>query len=227
MYKRQIPARGGSKRIPNKNLASLCGRPLIYYTLQAAKESKIFDKIIVSTDSQDIAHFSNSCGVLVNELRPLHLSCDNSTAANVIQHHIENIPTGNICYLQPTSPLRSIEDILASYRKFKKGNYNSVIGVTSCEIPNEWTYQKEDNFDSFLATLNVKRSQDYTERFRINGAIYWFKVEAFKSATTHLIPYKSHPFFMPLERSIDIDTELDLLIAETLMKENLLQSSMR
>lgn len=209
-----IPARCGSKRIKNKNIKQLAGKPLVAWTIECAINSNIFDEIILSTDSELIANIGKSYGLSNVGLRPQYLSDDYATAADVISYYLDNREVAKFCYLQPTSPLRNINDITSSFEIMEKNNAYSVISVNEVHLPDNWIHRSEENFETFIGNITSKRSQDYSARYVLNGAIYWFDSLQFKKHNTHLIPERCYPYVMPQNRSVDIDTENDFKLAE-------------
>ena len=213
-----IPARAGSKRIKNKNLKELSGKPLVSWSIECALSSGIFDKIILSTDSEDIAKIGKFYG-LNTALRPTELAGDYTTAEEVISYHIEGRANEKVCYLQPTSPLRNKEDINLSLELMEKKQAYSVISMCKLERPENWIYNAEENFEEFVRNISKKRSQDHKLSYVLNGALYWFESKEFKKYKTHLIPHRSYPYIMPINRSVDIDSPEDFIIAEILMNK--------
>ena len=209
-----IPARAGSKRIKNKNLKVLAGKPLVAWTIETALNSGLFDEIILSTDSEEIYEIGQLYGLQKIGLRPRHLAGDYAIAADVIAHYLSETRKQKVCYLQPTSPLRSVEDIVSSFALMDRENAYSVISVCEYDIPSNWIYNSEQRFEKFVENISTKRSQDFTQSYRLNGAVYWFDSQQFLKYKTHLIPKKSVPYVMPLNRSVDIDTLEDFKLAE-------------
>ncbi len=221
-----IPARAGSKGIIDKNLKELCGKPLIYYTIDSAKKAQTFDDIIISTDSKEIAKIAEEFGANAPFIRPEHLAKDGSTQMDVIIHAMDWLEENNkkydhIFYLQPTSPLRSDQDILNSFELLKKKNANAVVSVT--EITGHhplWmnTLPDDGNMDNFIKpeAKNTNR-QNLPKHYRLNGAVYLAKWDYLKEFNDW---YKErcYAYIMPNDRSIDIDTEIDLITAEYLLK---------
>lgn len=213
-----IPARAGSKRLPNKNIKPLAGIPLIGWTIDAAKKSNLFDEIIISTNCELVRSFSESKGLSVPSLRPKNLCRDNTIAAEVISYHINQRDLGEVCYLQPTSPLRDNHDISKSYKIFNKMNANAVISVHNLDIPFDWIVDPNEAFGKFISRITTERSQDLKSALVLNGAIYWFKSEAFKKFGTHLITEDCYPYIMSRDKGIDIDTAEDFTLAEFFIK---------
>lgn len=230
MYKNKkflaiIPARGGSKGLKDKNIRILNGKPLIYYTIEAAKRSKIFDVIMVTTDSKEIAEISKKYGASIPFLRPDELSTDTASSIDVILHTLnyyisQNINFDYFCLLQPTSPLRKSEDIISSVELLFKKDAESIVSL--CEVEHSPLFANtlpEDLSLSKFIRKEVKnmRRQDLPKYYRINGAIYISKVQSFLK-TKDFYGERSFAYIMPSERSVDIDTEFDLKIAEEILK---------
>jgi CMP-N-acetylneuraminic acid synthetase len=215
-----IPARAGSKRIKGKNTKLLGGLPLVTWTIRAAIQSGMFENIIMSTDCVKVADIARKEGLNVENLRPHKLSTDHTTASQVIGYHLREISADNVCYLQPTSPLRTVEDIIKSYKLFSETQANAVISMSEVGIPEKWLYSETEDFGSFIKNVSTLRSQDLDSVYALNGAIYWFKRSTFFKYKTHLIQDNVVPYLMPKERSIDIDEQSDFLYAEFLISHN-------
>ncbi|MCC4831109.1 acylneuraminate cytidylyltransferase family protein [Shewanella sp. 10N.7] len=213
-----IPARGGSKRLPRKNILNLMGKPLIAWSILAAKDSKYIDKLLISTDDIDIANISNKFGAQVPELRPEELATDKATTKDVILYTLNNFGKhfDVVVILQPTSPLRNSLHIDEALEVYMAKSASSVISVTPCEHPPCWsnTLPHNGSMKGFIKPANVKRSQDYSQSYRLNGAIYIYDINSFINEKD--ISYTEHSFsyVMDNESSIDIDTELDFKFAE-------------
>ena len=182
-----IPARGGSKRLPGKNIKDFCGKPLIAWTIEEALKSKFLEDVIVSTDCERIAEISKKYGASVPFLRPSSASTDKATAVDVINHliqYLEKVELNftHILLLQPTSPLRTVVDIDSSVNLLLSKDASAVFGVCEAEHPPEWlnVLPNDQSFGSFLKPEEVsKRSQDFEKYYRLNGAIYLFSMEEF------------------------------------------------
>lgn len=222
-----IPARGGSKGVPRKNIKDLAGKPLIYYTIKAAQESKYIDRIIVSTDDNEIAEIALKYGAEVPFLRPDELASDNARAIDNYIYTINrlNMMNGNFdlieefIVLQPTSPLRTSIDIDNAIKVFYENNATSVISVVKAEHPPTWykRISKEGVLvDYFYNTDNSLNRQEAEETYLPNGAIFIFR---FKDLQENYGYYNSRtfPYIMEQKNSIDIDTILDFRIAELLV----------
>lgn len=226
-----IPARGGSKRLPGKNIMSISGKPLLAWTIEAAKKSKIFDDIILTTDDIKIAEIGQTYGASVPFLRRKDLATDKSSSTDVILDVLnwcskEKLHYDIMVLLQPTSPLRSGEDIYKSMEVFMDKNADAVISVTEVEHPIQWCGTIDDSLSmkNFIDNdIKNLRSQDLKINYRINGAIYISKISSFKEHHSFYLD-KSYSYIMDKMSSIDIDDKYDFIIAETIMniqKENI------
>ncbi|MGE6433031.1 cytidylyltransferase domain-containing protein [Shewanella baltica] len=221
-----IPARGGSKRLPGKNILSLAGKPMINWSIEAAKKVSSITRVVISTDCEAIALTSKAAGAEVPFLRPADLSSDTSNTVDVIYHALEYFKSigeyfDYLLLLQPTSPLRTSADIQGAIDLLNKKNADSVISVSECEHSPLWSNTLDDSLslDKFIPNdLKNMRSQELPKFYRLNGAIYLIKIERFLQEGI-LMPSNSFAFKMDSNRSIDIDTRLDFLIAETILSE--------
>ena len=219
-----ITARGGSKRLPNKNILDLDGKPLISYTIESAKKSKYIDKVIVSTDDNKIAEISKKYGAETPFIRPAELSNDTADSISVIKHSIEffNKEFDYVILLQPTSPLRKTEDIDGAI-ELLKSDIEAVVSV--CEIDHSplWanTLPEDKLMTSFIKEeVKNKRSQDLPTYYRLNGAIYIADI-AYLYKLNGFIGNKTKAYVMSQNNSIDIDTELDFRLAEIILKSKI------
>lgn len=223
-----IPARSGSKGVPKKNIKELAGAPLISYTIKAAKKSEFITRIIVSTDSEEIADVATKYGAEVPFLRPAELATDDAKAIDVYLYTIERLNLENdeqineFLVLLPTSPLRNYMDIDQAIKIFKKKNADSVISVTETEYPPQWIKRISEKgvLEDYFQGMNNLNRQEYEKTYIPNGAIYIFKYNVLKKEYNYYTD-KTYPYIMPNIRSIDIDTPLDFMIAEYLIKNNL------
>lgn len=221
-----IPARGGSRGIPRKNLTLLAGLPLIEYTVQAAIKSKLIDDIWVSSDDPEILSISSNLGVKT-VLRPSNLANDYASSIDVVSHFIESIPQNNnsedwiLIYLQPTSPLRDERHIDSALQVMETENADAVISVVEAEKPPQKSFTLDANgllISLFDERLSNARRQDLPISYYPNGAIYAFKVSQFLSRGG--FPSNgSFPFIMSNMDSIDIDNTFDLMRAEAAIGE--------
>jgi N-acylneuraminate cytidylyltransferase/CMP-N,N'-diacetyllegionaminic acid synthase len=219
-----IPARGGSKGLPGKNIKYLGGKPLIAYTIEAALLSKFVDKVIVSTDDQQIADIAEKFGAEVPFLRPTELATDDAKAIDNYIYTVERLnkeyafDIKEFVVLQPTSPLRTFEDIDEAISIFHQKNADSVISMNQALHPPLWAKKIQDNVitDYFNVTTDTTNRQDLDVAFMPNGAIYVFKFSLLKNKRTY-ISENSVPHIMPSERSIDIDSQMDFDFADFLL----------
>jgi CMP-N-acetylneuraminic acid synthetase len=214
-----IPARGGSKGLPRKNVLPLAGVPLIVHSLRCALDAREISRVVVSTDDEEIAAVARSIdGVEVPFMRPAHLASDGASAVDVHLHSAELLGVAQLCVLLPTAPLRLPEDVDASIRLFRQREAEVVLSVTSAK-PAAWQQVIEQ--DGKLAPLpglapSVDNRQDYGAAVIPNGAVYVLDMEALARSRTYF-GTKSFGHLMPASRSIDIDTPDDLLMAEAIL----------
>lgn len=215
-----IPARGGSKRLPNKNILPLAGKPLIVWTIEAALDSQLFDMVLVSTDSQAIADVSMSAGATVPFLRPAELASDMATTNDVISHMVEWVevqhgPVTNVTLLQPTSPLRDADNIKEAMALYAEKQASAVISVCELDHPIQYCNRLSSDFsmNGFIPTTANKRSQDLEPFYRLNGAIYIFS-RRFVGALSEIYSDGAFAYVMDKNSSVDIDDEFDFKMAE-------------
>jgi N-acylneuraminate cytidylyltransferase len=223
-----IPARGGSKRIPGKNIRELCGRPLIAYTIEAALGAGLFGRVVVSTDSPEIADLAARLGAEVPFLRSASLADDQTPVSAATVDMLERLdPDGRqfhtVAQLLPNCPLRTADDIRASFRQFADTGAGSQLSVTRFGWLNPWWAMRRDEqlrlalvFEEVL----TKRSQDLPEVFCPTGAIWWARTEVLRERRTFLTPDRTG-WEIPWHRAVDIDTEDDWQLAELLMRSRL------
>jgi CMP-N,N'-diacetyllegionaminic acid synthase len=215
-----IPARGGSKRLPNKNLMLLGNKPLISWTIEAALLSNYIDRVIVSTDSDEIKLMSESYGADVPFIRPAKLATDEATSSDVILHALQALDTQYdiVLMLQPTSPMRSFIHIDECLESMDIKGAEGVVSVTLCEHSPLWanTFAPDGSLNDFLDVSSNRRSQDLPDFYRLNGAIFCYKTANIISNSG--INYKGNifPYVMDRCSSVDIDTKDDFDYAEYL-----------
>lgn len=223
-----IPARGGSSRVPRKNIRNLGGKPLIAHTIEDAIQSEMVDSTVVSTDDEEIASISREWGADVPFLRPEELATDTSPTGPVIRHALDWLESNRdnkyqiIVLLQATSPFRKPEDVDNSLRKLSNTEGNSVISTTEYHVPPQWAISENNSGflephyeDSPLWSASSSRSQDLTLKHP-NGAIFAMPVEKYRDCGTFYTK-KTVEYEMPKERSIDIDEPIDLQLAQALL----------
>ena len=219
-----IPARGGSKRLPRKNVLPLNGKPLIAWSIEAAQQSKYIDTVFVSTDDQEIAEVSQKFGVDVPELRPEKLASDTATTESVLFYTLNKFGSDVdiVVILQPTSPLRTAQHIDEALELFIKKEAFSVVSVTPCEHSPLWanTLPKDGSMGGFLCPEALQRSQDLEEFYRLNGALYFFDVDKLKDIGEIRYTSESFAYVMDNNVSFDIDTRVDFEISEYYLTRN-------
>lgn len=224
-----IPARGGSKGLPGKNIRTMVGKPLIAWTIETALAMKnYFDsRIVVSTDSKEIAEVSKSFGAEIPFMRPDELALDNSTSIDVVLHAIDffeqkNIHFDLVCMLEATSPQRDIEDLKAAINLLlNTRGAESVVGVCRSESGHPAFLAKKDdkNFISPLKgdTFKFLRRQEIDDVYFFEGSLYISYIESIKTKKSFYHD-KTLGFEMPKWKSFEVDDMTDFLVIETLMK---------
>lgn len=222
-----IPARSGSKGLKDKNIKPLNGKPLMAYTIEAAKKSGLFNEIFVSTDSEEYAEIARNYGASVPFLRSDELSSDTASswdaAAEALKKYEElGRPFDSLALLQPTSPLRTSDDIAAAYKLIDMKNANAVVGVCETDHSPMWcnTLPEDGSLENFInKELVVTPRQKLPKYFRINGAIYIVKTGYFANEK-NIYKSKCYAYIMDKAHSIDIDDGMDFMFAELMIKNN-------
>lgn len=222
-----IPARSGSKGIKDKNIKEICGKPLMAYTIEAAIASKQFEEIMVSTDSEEYASIAKKYGAKVPFLRNEATSSDTASSWDMVKEVLDGYKKQGFTFdsfmlLQPTSPLRTSEDIIGAIKEYHSRDALAVVSV--CEMEHSPVFSNTLPSDCSMAAffreeyIN-KRRQDLELYFRLNGAIYLADINTFFQMGS-IYKKKCYAFVMKQMHSIDIDTELDFLIAEAIIRKN-------
>ena len=217
-----IPARSGSKGIKHKNIIDLNGKPLISYSIEAGLKSKYIDKVIVSTDGEEIAEVARKYGAEVPFLRPKELASDTSKSIDVVIHAIEQLKMREEEYdycvlLQPTQPLRKSEHIDESIEKIINKKAESLVSV--CEVEEHPILMRricDDKLINLLEGSSTVRRQDFEKVYIVNGAIYINQIDKLSLNTS--LNDNITPYIMKREYSVDIDTIADLKVAEKFLK---------
>ena len=219
-----IPARGGSKRLPRKNVLPLAGKPLICWTIEAALATELDARIVVSSDDEeilDIARQYAEKGVVAYR-RPDELATDTASTVDVAIDAIkaekaQGHEPETIILLQPTSPLRKAEDILSALYIFEEyGCSDTVVSVCEVDHPTAWIGTVGDGSRLEGIDLSGKRSQDYKKEYRLNGAVYAADVSLLHEKTS-LFSLRVRASVMPKERSVDIDDLIGLKACEAII----------
>lgn len=217
-----VTARAGSKRLPGKNVRELCGKPLFIWSVLAGTECSDVGATVVSTDSSKYQSLARAAGAECPRLRPVELATDTASSLDVVKDVLDHYGSGLTAYksfvlLQPTSPLRTANDVTAAIALHRSSGAPAVVSVCQTECPLAWIGQigNDLRMDKFPKHTGM-RSQDLGTFYRFNGAIYIVNIEAFLAEWT-FTPQGTVAYIMPRERSVDVDTPFDLKVAETLM----------
>ncbi len=215
-----IPARGGSKRLPRKNILDLAGKPLIAWSIEAGLNSQYLDKVIVSSDDDEILNVAKKYGSDIIK-RPDLLASDTATSFDTIEHTIKNLKSYDYTILfQPTSPLRTSRHLDEAIELMMSKNTDAVISVTEMDHSPLWsnTLPDDGSMSGFLKDEVLgKRSQDLPTYHRLNGAIYICKTERLLAEGSFFIKDSIYAYIMDRESSVDIDEAIDFKFAELLI----------
>lgn len=218
-----IPARGGSKGLHRKNIRLMAGKPLIAWTMEEARKSFYIDRLIVSSDSEEIINAAKKYGVEAPFVRPSELAGDASKSIDVVKHGLEYFGSefDVVIVLQPTSPLRTHKDIDGAFELMIKKGARAVVSVCETEHPVQWTgtLNEDLNMRDFLdpAFKNLSR-QELRKTYRLNGAIYIAERD-YLYLTGGFIGEGTYAFIMEKKNSVDIDDIVDFKLAEILLKD--------
>ena len=217
-----IPARGGSKGVPRKNIRSIAGKPLIAWTIEEAKKSKYIDRLILSSEDEEIISVAKEWGCDIPFIRPKELAADDTPGILPVLHAINTLPHYDyILQLQPTSPLRTHEDIDHCVEFFETNQFESCVSLVEVDKPPHWMYtvNHELKLSPFVEGETIVRRQDSKKIYSLNGAIYIAKKEFILQYKT-FVTKETGGFIMDKEHSFDIDSELDFIICDFLLKKN-------
>ena len=227
-----IPARGGSKGLPGKNILPLLGKPVLAYTAEAARQATTLDRIILSTDSEEIAQAGKEWGLEVPFLRPDHLATDTAHPTAVIEHAVsfleeqEGYQVDLLVTLQPTSPLRCSHHIDQTVRLVQEQpEFDSAITVAEVEVPPFWMFKRHgDLLQPFVddgVNYSLRRRQELEQLYRQNGAVYVTRRWLLKDQGILFSAYgggSTGYLLMDQISSLDIDTKADFLVIESVLK---------
>jgi pseudaminic acid cytidylyltransferase len=220
-----IPARGGSKRIPKKNIKVFCGKPIISYAIEAAIASRVFDHIVVSTDDPQVAEVARKDGAEVPFLRPAKLSDDHMPTVPVIKHTIDWMTANRaavsaVCCIYATAPFVAADDIRQAYSKLvNEAVTGYVFSATSFSFPIQRAFRiKKDGYCEMFHPENYNtRSQDLEHAYQDAGQFYWGSAESYLS-NKEFFSNDSKPYLIPRYRVQDIDTMADWMRAEIMWR---------
>lgn len=216
-----IPARGGSKGIPRKNIREFCGRPLLQWSIDAALAAACVNQVVVSTDDPEIAEVAKAGGADVPFLRPAELATDTAPGIAPVLHILEKWPeVSDVLLLQPTSPLRTSADIEAIVALRQQAGRESAVSITPSAKHPAWMYSlsQDQRLEPLLQLDGAHCRQQLTPAYVLNGALY-LASRAFVLREQAFITLDTVGYAMPSERSVDIDTPLDWQWAEFLMEQ--------
>ncbi len=215
-----IPARGGSKRIPRKNIKLFCGKPIIAYSIEAARRATLFDRIIVSTDDDEIADIARKWGAEVPFMRPQNLADDYTSTMDVIKHAIlwlnqNDAVYSHVCCIYPTAPFIRIADLKKGYALLKNDKVNFAFPITTfpSSIFRALKLSHQNQLNMFWPEHLDTRTQDLPEAYHDAGQFYWGKTDAFLRSDP-IFKEHSSPVIIPRYIAHDIDTPEDWKQAE-------------
>ncbi len=219
-----IPARGGSKRIPRKNIKLFCGKPMIAWSIEAAMQSGCFDRIIVSTDDAEIAEVARASGADVPFVRPPDLSDDHTGTTSVVAHAVDWMtqqvgPVDFACCLYATAPFVKAEDLRQGWAVLEQSGAQYAFTVTNFSAPIQRSFRITDHqrIEMFNPAQFNTRSQDLEEAYHDAGQFYWGRTQAWLAAMP-LFSRASAPIVLPRYRVQDIDTQDDWIRAEMMFE---------
>lgn len=216
-----IPARGGSKGIPRKNIVPLAGKPLIAWSIEAAKKSKYIDRLILSSEDEEIINIASEWGCDIPFVRPVELAQDETPMVEPILHALDTLKDNffYIVLLQPTSPLRNVTDIDDCIELCHKNQAPACVSITEADKSPYWMYQLDETghlLPLLKSETQHSRRQDIPQVYILNGAIYVAEADFIRRHRS-FITDETVTYLMPRERSLDLDTDLDLKICEILL----------
>jgi N-acylneuraminate cytidylyltransferase len=216
-----IPARGGSKGIPRKNLRRLGGKPLLQWTAEAARASGYLDSVILSTDDPEIEEFGSSLGIDVPFRRPVEHATDEAPAAQVILHALGALDRRYdlIVYLQPTSPFRTSDDIDRAIERLVESGVDACVSVHEAPLRADLLFyaDADGRLEPVTGSLPAALRQRSRPCFVLNGAVYVALVQAFERDRTFLTE-RTVAYVMPVDRSLDLDKPADFELAEVTLE---------
>ena len=224
-----VPARRGSKRLPRKNLMPFCGQPLISWSIEAGLSSIFVDKVVVSTEDEEVKKIAIQYGVGKVIERPTELAEDEVPMADVLIHAVETLESlgeefGWILLLQPTSPLRTFMHIDDSFALLEQKHGVGAVSVCKTDHPVEWSSTLSDDgfMDLFFQMTDLsKSSHNCRSTYVVNGAIYIARIDLLLEAKTIFMKQGVVAYVMDRRESVDIDEQFDFEVAEFLMKNNI------
>ena len=218
-----IPARGGSKRIPRKNVRLFCGKPIICYSIEAAQNAQLFDEVIVSTDDEEIAGIAEECGASVGERRPAGISDDQTGVLEVVAHELKQLARrqlfpANVCLIYATAPMLRAGDLVESYALFRQGDVEFVFSAAEFPAPifRAFTVLPDGRAKMFFPENYRANSQDLPRAYHDAAQFCWGRRDAILNPDAVVFSDISKPFVLPTNLVADIDTPEDWERAEWL-----------
>lgn len=224
-----ITARGGSKRIPRKNIRDFCGKPIIAYSIETALESNCFDEVMVSTDDDEIAELSKKYGAKVPFMRSAETSNDFATTADVLcevvnEYQKRKITPEYLCCLYPTAPFVTVDNLKSAFDQLQKNEMDVVFPVVQFSFPIQRALRLKNNEVSFMySEYALTRSQDLEPAYHDAGQFYWIQTKFFMKNKS-LVSKKTGVIILPEWRVQDIDNVDDWILAE--MKYQLISQTL-
>jgi CMP-N,N'-diacetyllegionaminic acid synthase len=218
-----ILARGGSKGIARKNIKNLCGKPLIAWSIEIAQNADSVEKVVVSTDDEEIAEIAQKYGAEVPFLRPAELAQDDTPSMAPVLHALEQLPKFEmILLLQPTSPLRTTTDIDGIFKMCQERKAPAAVSICESSKHPNWMFScgNDGTLSPFTDNPIAMRRQDLDKIYTLNGSLYLAKTDWIQDNRSFLSP-ETVGYLMPPERSLDIDTMFEWSLVEFLMSKNL------
>jgi CMP-N,N'-diacetyllegionaminic acid synthase len=218
-----ILARGGSKGIASKNIKNLCGKPLIAWSIEIAQNADSVEKVVVSTDDEEIAEIAQKYGAEVPFLRPAELAQDDTPSMAPVLHALEQLPKFEmILLLQPTSPLRTTTDIDGIFKMCQERKAPAAVSICESSKHPNWMFScsNDGKLSPFTDNPIAMRRQDLDKIYTLNGSLYLAKTDWIQDNRSFLSP-ETVGYLMPPERSLDIDTMFEWSLVEFLMSKNL------
>jgi len=220
-----IPARGGSKSVPKKNIKNLGGKPLIAWSIEVAKKISVIDKIVVSTDDTEIMEVAKKYDAFVMK-RPQELATDDSLVIDTIKYTIEKLKENGetfeyVILLEPTCPFRATEDILKCLKLIEEKQLDSVATFTEASLHPYRAWRINNNTAEVFIDGSIPwlPRQKLPKAYQLNGAVYVARIDKIRKESIALFFGKAGAVIMPKHRSIDIDDSLDFIIAEAILKK--------
>ncbi len=216
-----IPARGGSKGIPRKNIRPFCGKPLLQWSIDVALAAPSIDRVVVSTDDSEIAEVSLAAGAEVPFLRPEELASDTASGIAPVLHALEQLPeVSDVLLLQPTSPLRLVEDVEAIVALRRQAGREAAVAVTLSGKHPAWMFSLSPQLllEPLLSAPEAACRQQLKPAYALNGSLY-LATREFLERERSFLTADTLGYVIPPERSVDIDNHLDWLWGEFLMQQ--------